>query len=421
MNDHAIIECEEFGTLGIGVNRLMVDGEVVLDPRIIDRGYLNVSLVKGQVSFRADRYVGLIPVNDWISIRIRPRATITNIAHMIAKSGVAPSAIPDFSRGYMPKFEVYENAEKVYYSPLIGGVERILEAGMIKSYVEVVNPPVWRGRLLVSNTIKRHRARNVRHRGEFDYRTLSYGGVENIALKHSLKIVRAWLAENDRKNAAIARADIVLERMAAIPEYNSDIGGLAQELGRSAGRLPPQYSYYRDPLWTAYLLLQSKLPDMSADGFVTLDSMIVDLSKVFEAYVRNVLIEGAEAHGWRIADGNLKPFPFFADDNTYNVHPDIVVLKDGRPVALVDAKYKPDVKEGDRYEVLSFMDAVGVQRGGFVCPQRDGAESKFMGRTSSGREISLIRFDLSAPDIEKEAARFVDNVRRLADGSHAYV
>jgi 5-methylcytosine-specific restriction enzyme subunit McrC len=421
VSDVTVIDCEEFGTLGIGAARLMVDGEIALDPRIVDRGYLNVSLVKGQVIFRADRYVGLIPVNAKLSIRIRPRALIANIAYMIVKSGIAPSAIPDFSRGYMPKFEAGVNAEKVYYAPLIGGVERILDTGMMKSYVQVEKPPAWRGRLLVSDTIKRHQARNIRYKGEFDYKTLSYGGVENVALKHALKIVRAWLAANDEKNQAIARADGALERMAAIPDCKSNVGQLVQEVGRSAGRLPSHYSYYRDPLWTTYLLLQGKLPDLSADGFVTLDSMIIDLSKVFESYVRTVLIERAEARGWRIVDGNFKPFCFFAGDNTYNVHPDIVVIKNGKPVALIDAKYKPDVKEGDRYEVLSFMDTVGVARGGFVCPQREGAASRFMGRTSAGKELSLLRFDLAAPDIEAEAMRFVDNVSRLVDGVHAYV
>ena len=421
MTEIAVIDCEEFGALEIGVNRLMVDGEISLDPRIAERGYLNVSLAKGQVVFRADRYVGLIPVNDRLSIRIRPRALIGNIAHMIVKSGVAPTAIPDFSRGYMPKFETGVNAEKIYYASLIGGVERILDTGMMKSYVQVEDPPAWRGRLLVSDTIKRQRARNVRYRAEFDYKTLSYGGPENVALKHSLKIVRAWLAENDKTNAAIARADVALERMAAIPNCKTNVGALAQQVGRSAGRVPSHYAYYQEPLWTAYLLLQSMLPDMSTDGFVALDSLIVDLSKVFEAYIRTLLAERAEARGWRIVDGNLKPFWFFAGDNVYNVHPDIVVMKDGKPLALLDAKYKPDPKEGDRYEVLSFMDTVGVVRGGFVCPQRPGTVSRFMGQTTAGKQLSLLRFDLAASDIEVEATRFVENVAKLADGTHDYV
>lgn len=418
-----VIDCEEFGALQIGVNRLMVDGEIVLDPRIVDRGYLNVSLAKGQVVFRADRYVGLIPVNDHLSIRIRPRALIGNVAQMIVKSGIAPVAIPEFSRGYMPKFETGTESEKIYCIPLIGGVEKILKIGMMKSYVQVENPPAWRGRFLVSDTIKRHRSRNVRYKGEFDYKTLAYGGIENVALKHSLKIVQRWLInQNDRRlTDLLVRAAAALNRMAAVPDSKADFPRLVLEIGRSAGRLPFQYSYYRDPLWTAYLLLQNELPDMSADGFVTLDSLVIDMSKVFESYVRTVLAERAAPRGWRILDGNLKPFSFFAGDGTYEVRPDMVVMADGRPLALLDAKYKPDAKETDRYEVLSFMDTIGVSRGAFVCPARPGTASRFMGTTVGGKQLSLLRFDLAASDIEKEADRFVDNVAKLACGDHGYV
>jgi 5-methylcytosine-specific restriction enzyme subunit McrC len=291
---------------------------------------------------------------------------------------------------------------------------------MMKSYVTVVDPPAWRGRLLVSDTIKRHRARNVRYKNEFDFKTLSYSGPENVALKHGVDIVRAWLVANDRKNAAIARADLVLKRMSGVPDHAGDIGALVRAIGRSAGRLPSHYSYYQDPLWTAYLLLQSKLPDLSADGFVTLDSLIVDLSKVFEAFIRTVLSERAGEKGWRIVDGNDKPYPFFTDNSKYSVHPDIVVVKDGVPVALLDVKYKPEPKESDRYEVLSFMDTTGIARGGFVCPLGPGGTSRYMGSTVGGKRFSVLRFDLAAADIEVEASRFADNVEKLVNGVEGF-
>lgn len=415
-----IIDCEEFGVIGLGIDRLLVDGEISLDSRIVDKGFLNISLVKGQVVFRADRHVGLIPVNDRVAIRVKPRAQIANIAHMIVKSGIAPTAIPDFSRGYLPKFETGPDIEKIYFGPLIGAIERIVSAGMMKSYVPVPNPPAWCGRLLISDTIKRHRARNIRYRSEFDYRTLSYGGPENVALKQALRSVRSWLAEKDHKNQALARADRLLQRLEVIPDYHGDISVLVQKIGHSAGQLPAHYGYYRDPLWTAYLLLQHKLPDVSTEGFIALDSLIVDLSKVFEAYVRRILLEKANDNGWRIVDGNRTPYTFFTDDNAFHVQPDIVVLADGKPAAVLDVKYKPEPKESDRYEVLAFMDTVGVQMGGFICPQRDGSTSRYMGTTAGGKELSLLRFDLSAGDIEAEAERFIANVAKLVSGNYTY-
>lgn len=423
LSEVEIIDCEEFGAIQVDIGRLMVDGQVTLDARIAERGYLNVSLSKGQVVFRADRYVGLIPVNDQLSIRIRPRAMIANISQMIVRSGIAPVAIPDFSRGYLPKFETALEPERIYAAPLVTGVERILENGIMKSYVEVSDPPAWRGRLIVSDTIKKHRARNVRYRGEFDYKSLTYAGLENAALLQALKIVHRWLvAQPGKINRALeVRCAAVIEKMTFIPNIAAEGRRIVQEIGRSASRLPLQYSYYRDPLWAAYLLLQSQMPDLSKEGLISLDSLVIDLSKVFEAFVRTVLAEQAASRSWNVYDGNAKPTSFFHGDQTYNVHPDIVVAQEGSPIAILDAKYKLEPKEGDRYELLSFMDAFGVSRGAFVCPQRPGGRSRYMGETKGGKAISLLRFDLAADDIQKEADRLVENVARLARGDYGYV
>ncbi len=415
-----VIECEEFGEIGLGIDRLLVNGEIKLDSRIVERGFLSISLVKGQVKLRADKHVGLIPLNEHVAIRVKPRASVANIAHMIVKSGEAPFAIPDFARGYMPNFEVGKNVERIYCGSLVSGLERVVAGGLMKSYVQVADPPPWRGRLLVSDTIKRHRSRNVRYRGEFDYWTLSYAGPENVALKHAGKHVRDWLAVNDRKGPLLPLINAVLTFMEPVPDFDGRLGPLLQDVAHSAGRLSSHQAYYRDPLWTAYVILQGKVPDPAADGFVTLDSLIVDLSRVFEAYVRQLLIDRTGPLGWRIENGDKVNYPFFADGKDYRVKPDIVVVKDGHPIAIVDAKYKLDPKESDRYEVLAFMDALGVSRGGFVLPSRPESASHYMGVTAGGKMLSDIRFDLAAADIEAEADRLVANLVKLVDGAGDY-
>jgi hypothetical protein len=415
-----IIECEEFGEIELGIDRLLVNGEIKLDNRIVEKGFLNISLVKGQVKLRADRHVGLIPLNEHVSIRVKPRATVANIAHMIVKSGEAPFAIPDFSRGYLPNFEVGANIERIYCGSLVGGLERVVAGGLMKSYVEVASPPPWRGRLLVSDTIKRHRSRNVRYRGEFDFRTLSHSGLENVALKHAGKFVRDWLVTNDGKGPLLPRLNAVLRDMDSVPDFDGRLGPLLQGVARAAGRLSSHQAYYRDPLWTAYVILQGKVPDLAQDGFVTLDSLIVDLSRVFEAYIRQLLIDRATPIGWRIVNGDKMFYPFFTDGKDYRVKPDIVIVKDGQPIAIVDAKYKLEPKEADRYEVLAFMDALGVTRGGFVLPARPESASRYMGATAGGKILSDLRFDLAAVDMDAEADRFVANLVRLVGGSSAY-
>jgi 5-methylcytosine-specific restriction endonuclease McrBC regulatory subunit McrC len=256
---------------------------------------------------------------------------------MIVASGVAPSVIQDFSRGYLPQFEVTDRAETIYFESLVGGIEKIVRLGLMKSYVSPVSPPQWRGRLLVSETIKRHRSRGVHYRGEFDYKTLSTAAVENIALKTALALSLTWNEKHNPGAPAIGRARRLLALLDSIPIHDVNTATLASDIARSVQNLPSHFLYYRDPLWTAYLLLQRRLPGLATEGFVTFDSLVIDLSRVFESYVRRVLTDRAADRGWRVLDGNLMTLPLFSDGAAFRVQPDIVVSRDGKPVALLDA------------------------------------------------------------------------------------
>lgn len=415
-----IVECEEFGEIEVRVSRLLENGELALDPRIQSRGYLNIALAKGQVVFRADRHVGLIPINSQFAVRVRPRASIANLSYMIARSGVAPFAIPAFSRGYLPRFEAADNVEKIYRRSLLLGIGRVVERGLMKAYLEQENPPKWRGRLLVSETVTRHASKGIKYKQEFAFNTLSFSSIENIALRAALDQLAKWIEAEDRKSPDLGEARRLQHHFSGVREWDRPTATLVSQLGRKIAYLPPQLAYYRDPLWMAFLLLQRTIPDVGADGSVALDSLVTDVSKVFEAYVRRGLVDRADQEGWRIADGNLKPSSFFTDNGAYEVRPDIVVAGQGKPIAVLDAKYKLSPKESDRYELLSFMDALGVEHGAFVCPATAGERSGFIGTTSGGKRMSILRYDLNADDPQAEEERFFGNVRKLASGQRDF-
>lgn len=98
----------------------------------------------------------------------------------------------------------------------------------------------------------------------------------------------------------------------------------------------------------------------------------------------------------------------------------MIISKDGKIVALLDAKYKPDPKEQDRYEVLSFMDAMGVSIGGFVCPANGNDSSRYIGTTEAGKNVFSHRYDLAAADPNTESDKFCENVVRMIEGSHEF-
>ncbi|RCK41034.1 hypothetical protein TH30_22220 [Thalassospira profundimaris] len=415
-----IIECREFEELSVRVSSLLQDGELQLDERITTKGYLTATMRGGQVVLRATRFVGTIPLTPGIAVRIVPRATISNLSYMLVHSGVIPSAISGFVRGYMPRFVTTNNAELIYARSLIAGVRLIARKGYMKEYLAPRFKTPWRGRLIASDTVRKHASKGIRYRHEFEQSVLTPSTVQNIALKVALKQVIDWFVENDHRNPMLREARDLYHGMWHISDWEASRSDLVRQLSKKIQSLSSRFSHYRDPLWSAYLILQSALPELSFDGFVRLESLIIDVSQVFEAFLRRELAVRLAPHGYRVRDGNNSSSPFFIDGGGYSVHPDMIICQDDNIVAVLDAKYKPEPKETDRYEVLSFMDAMPVTLGGFVCPADGIDTSRYLGTTASGKEMVLLRYDLAASDQDAEADRFANNVLRMINGNHEY-
>lgn len=415
-----IIECEEFKELSLRLSSLMKNGELEIDERIASKGYLTATMSGGQIALRTTRFVGTIPVTPNLAIKVTPRASITNLSYMLVRSGIIPTAISGFSRGYLPRFVSATNVEKIYGRSLVDGTKLIAKRGFMKSYVKNAKAPPWRGRFMASETVKRHVSKGVRYRHEFDHSTLSPTVIENISLKEALKQVRAWHVANDKKNPIIKEIDVLLHDLWSVANWDGRKADIVSELGRKVRSVPPQLAHYRDPLWSAFLILQSLLPEVNFDGYVRLDSLIIDVSAVFEAFIRRELSDRLLTQGYSVADGNKHPGSFFVDGGGFTVHPDIVIKKDGVIVALIDAKYKIDPKEQDRYEVLSFMDAMNVAIGGFVCPANGVDTSRYLGSTATGKKMFGLRYDLAAQDADAEAQRFSENVIKMVAGNHDF-
>ena len=415
-----IIECEEFSEISVSVSALLENGELRLDERIASKGYLAATMKGGQIALRSTRFVGTIPLNRKISVRIKPRANIKNLSYMLVRSGVIPAAIAGFSRGYMPQFVTAENTEKIFGRSLVEGVKIIARRGFAKEYVKPLNSIPWRGRLLASDTAKRHAAKGIRYRHDFEHSTLSPSTIENISLKYSLEQVRSWYMKYEKNNSLVRETSALLHELWPVSTWNGNNAELVYQLAHKVRTLPPQLGYYRDPLWAAFLILQNLLPETAFNGFVRLDSLIIDVATVFECYLRRELKVRLLHHGYLVDDGNRAPGSFFRDAGPFKVHPDIIIRKDGIIVGLLDAKYKPSPKEQDRYEVLSFMDAMGTKIGGFVCPS-DGVDStRYLGTTESGKKMFSLRYDLAAPDPEAELERLAENVIGMVEGFNVF-
>ena len=90
----------------------------------------------------------------------------------------------------------------------------------------------WRGRFLASDTIRKHAAKGVRYRHEFEHSVLTSSTVENIALKMALTQVIEWFEENDRNNMVLQEARLLLRDLYHVAEWEGRKSELVRQLSR---------------------------------------------------------------------------------------------------------------------------------------------------------------------------------------------
>jgi 5-methylcytosine-specific restriction enzyme subunit McrC len=255
-------------------------------------------------------------------------------------------------------------------------------------------------------------------------KTLSVSVPENIAIKEGLISLNSWLHNFKPKDPLCVLSGKLLEVFAGVRRWHGPIGKLMEDMLWRVNALPSHQAYYREALWTAYVLLQKMLPDVGVDGLdglVSLGSMIVDVSKVFESFARRILEEAAPCIGVRVYDGNKAPSRFFIDNSQFSVHPDIILRQDGNTIAILDVKYKPYPKESDRYEILSFLEATNARKAIFICPVTSAADiSQYLGKTFGNREMSIIRINLAADNLSLEESKFIRNVKKVLGGDYSF-
>jgi 5-methylcytosine-specific restriction enzyme subunit McrC len=137
-------------------------------------------------------------------------------------------------------------------------------------------------------------------------------------------------------------------------------------------------------------------------------SFTVDMNALFEKFVEEVVAEEAWRRGWELE-------PQFRVGLTERVRmkPDLVLLREGEPVAVADAKYV-ELDEGwphaNVYQLLAYCVALGLPRGLLIyASQRKPEVQRVRG---SGTELEIVGIDMSKPsDSLVEEARFA--ARRL--------
>ncbi|MFJ1595478.1 McrC family protein [Streptomyces sp. NPDC088261] len=303
----------------------------------------------GKVGAVGLRVAGHAPV----TLRITPKVPIARLFFLLGYA-TNPRIHRDGTVDLAEYTEVLPALAHAYEKAL----ERALRQGVLQGYRYTEEAaPVLRGRLREAEQIRRHHGRSFPAEVAYD----EYG--TDIAENRLLRAATERMLRLPRVPADVRRR--LRHHRARLSEAGALVPGRRDLPQWRASRLN---SRYQPALRLAETLLRgSSVEHLSGD--LTVDGFLFDTHKVFEDFVCVALREALSTYGGRSV---LQARGVHLDEGeTIRMRPDLVWYgHDGRPLAVVDAKYKAERPEGfpdaDLYQMLAYCTALGLPEGHLV-------------------------------------------------------
>lgn len=143
-----------------------------------------------------------------------------------------------------------------------------------------------------------------------------------------------------------------------------------------------------------------------------LPSFLFNLESIFERFVRHTLVRGMRDRKIVVLNGNKHPGSLFEDSKFYSTKTDIIFKCDKKTtIGLGEVKYKPKLKEADRYQIISHVTAAKAPIGILFVPANAGEDQGLcrLGRLPTGAQFFSYRVDIQG-DIETAQAKMVRDV-----------
>ena len=344
-----VVECAEYDHIDVDPDLWVGDGHrTVFNSEIDNRDVLRASFQKGQLRLQATSYVGVIPINEQLVVRVKPRVPIGNLTRMVIDTGHSVMALSAF-RDYSGRGSADDWAMKVYTDALIEYVDELLDAGLIREYRDRTAEGSYpHGRINMTQTVQRYAARGIPNRASFSWFERTVDTAENRCIKTALEIVHAHLEQHrDRpRKGDRTRLGRLAGLLLAFDAVSDDEQHrfLTDPYVAGLKSLPDSRSYYRRVLDLSVLIVRGVGLALELDGDdVQLGSMLIDTNQLFESFVRVSLVRAAAARSWlaSVLDGNTEGRVDF-----YDVPDQLPSIRGSSLEALASAdagKAQPDI------------------------------------------------------------------------------
>lgn len=348
-NDIHVVECAEYDQIEIDTELWLNSAhQIVLNSEIDGRDILRANFRKGVLRLQATSYVGVIPLNEHVVVRVKPRVPIANLTRMVIETGHEVLALSAF-RDYSGRGSADDWAMDLYTDALLDYVDKLLDSGMQRDYQRREGEGHFpHGRIEFKRTMQRFAARGIPNKAAYLWFERSVDTPLNRCVKAAMETIHAHLVkakDMPRKGdrGRLARLAGQLFAFAEVAE-DRDYRFLDDPQVLGLTPLPDARAYYRPVLDLSVLILRGVGIALDLGGAdVKLGSLLIDTNKLFENFVRVSLSKHSTRHGWsvEVLDGNTD-----GKVNLYDV-PDPLPAPFGTPMQALatrdPGKAQPDV------------------------------------------------------------------------------
>lgn len=431
-----VYETEEHGTVPVPLSLLLRDDRLELHEGIIGSDYFKIYSRKDQLVFQAGGVVGHVAVNPQVILDIRPRADVgRNLERVLLTAKHSPKRLDRHQRHYGVYAIPNPTLLDILTEAFLSAVQDVAAQGLHREYRLAQHDTSFpRGRILVGETMQRHFARGVRHVAKAAWYEQTIDTGINRCLKYTL-----WSLANRYQKIHAERPEVkklLLDLNGAYRRFDGiELDHHLQFLSDLAvvdpSRLPAMRFYYQNALSLATLIIRDASISFRGDGgTLLLPSLLIDMDKVFEDYLRTVLRIRLMDRSSRydILDGTKgEPVgagkPLFDQSVSVPARPDIVI-RDTTPgdddpsnPIIIDAKYKPMSGFPDRSDVNQVIAYAVSYRAPIAIIGHPWKAGFFHGLRSVGRidelQVYQYAFNLGADDLDSEEKAFAAVLRQI--------
>jgi 5-methylcytosine-specific restriction enzyme subunit McrC len=307
-----VFDVEEYGFLDIDTHLWVGDGHTPLfNAEIDNRDVLRPSFKKGVLRLQATSYVGVIPLNEHVVVRVRPRVPIANLTRMVVATKHNVMALTAL-REYSGKGSADDWVMDFYAGALLDYVDGLLDAGLLRTYVRREGEGhVPHGRVEMTGTVQRFAARGIPNKTAYSWHERTTDNPINRCIRAAMERVYEYIVGLPGKRTAANRKRLSLlsGQLLAFEEVSLDPDMRFLDDPEVVGStpLPDSRAYYRPVLDLASMILREIGLSLDVGGSdVQMGSLLIDTNDLFENFVRVSLASHAVEAKWPVGvlDGN---------------------------------------------------------------------------------------------------------------------